>query len=315
MEAGEALTLRVEDVSGRPGELTGVVLRTYEPTPVRQGQICLVACLGQAHQGGELPFDDLEDAIVFSEFLDVISVTTFESEGGTQTAIIEFTSDLVSVNATDGPMAAFFLRLGAGVIPGQEIDLILDPLNTELFDEEGNPIEIDFRAGSLEVLDHDAPYSLEASGDEIAPGRVAILGVETEERVLLRSGQIGFRFPAEIAAGPPTVTIDPRFGEGTVEMDASTPGLLMLTFESPDSSLNQIPGSFLTIALPTRGDIPVGHRAVVSLDPALTELFDAVGVSVPLEFSGDEIVFRPREALFADGFESGGLSAWSLSVP
>ncbi len=314
-EAQEAMTLRVNDAAARPGELAAVVLRTYSARPIGQGQVCIVACLGQAHQDGQLPFDDLEDAIVFSEYLDVISITTFETDEGTQTAIIEFTSELAGVNLSDGPMAAFFLRLGAGATPGQEIDLVLDPANTVLFDADGNAIEIEYRSGSLLVLDPQEPYEVDASGAGVPPGVPAVLAVETEESFPIRSGQVGFRYPPELAAGVPVVSMDPRYGNATFTADTSIPGLVRVSFDSPDLSLNRLPGGFISIWLPTRADIPVGHRARVFLDPDLSFLEGADGSLLPLSLGDDELVFEPLEPIFSNGFESGNMGAWSLAVP
>ncbi len=313
--AAADLALRLSDAEARPGGQVALVLRTYAARPIKQGQICFIACLNQAHQGGALPFDSLEDAVVFSEFDDALTLTTFESDGQTQTAILEFNSATGRVNWADGPMASVFLTLAADTPPGATIELVLDPANTFLIDDAGQPVPLRLRDGILTVLPAAAPLSLTADGDELLPGDVALLAVETSEIFPLSSAELAFRYDPEIATGPPQVTHEDRYGTATLDLDLSTPGLILASLVSADGSLNEIPGQLVSILLPTSPTIPLGTLSPVSLDPALTTLRDLQGQPVPLTLFEDVVTFGELTPLFSDGFESGTLSAWSSQTP
>lgn len=315
MASAVELTLRLNDAEARPGDTVALVLRTYAARPIKQGQICLIACLTQSHQGGALPFDALEDAIVFSEHGDALSLTTFESDGQTQTAILEFSSPTGRINWSDGPLAAVFLALSQDTPPGSEIELALDPANTYFIDDAGEPVPLSFRDGELTVLSVDAPLALSAAGDETVPGNVAVLAVETSEAFALASADLAFRYDTAIAVGPPQVSFDHRYGQAALDLDLSTPGLILASLNSPDGSLNGVPGQLLSILLPTSPTVPVGTRSPVTLDPALTSLVDADGRPVSLTLEGDVVVFVEATPMFSDGFESGSLRRWSSHTP
>ncbi len=316
-QAQEPLTLRVSDLSGRPGDVVAVVLRTYAPRQIKQGQVCLRWRRGGgvAGVGGDSPFTGIDRMVVFSQHDDVEGQATYEPGGAAEVAMMEFVSPTSGINWADGPLAVLYLHLSASVSPGDVIEVEVDPLNTSLLDPLGVPIDVDVRPGELTVLGPAAPHELEAEGDVVTRGAVATLGVATTELFPIGSGQVGFRYDPAIAGGPPVVTMDPRYGASVHDDDASQPGLVWVSFFSLDGSLNEVTGSFITIALPTSPTVPVGTNSIVHLDPALTFLLDPSGQPWPLALGSDTVEFERGDRFFSDGFESGGLDAWSATVP
>ena len=312
--AQEPLTLRINDAQARPGGVAALVLRTYAPRPIRQGQICLTSRFRLQKAGGS-PVESLEDFVVFSEAGDAISVGTFENGAGGQTVMVEFSSEAAGINRSDGPLAVIYLRLAPGVSPGQVIEVTLDVANTFLLDEQGDPVPIEPRSGEVEVLATTAPMELVAAGEEVRPGGIALLAVETKEFLHLGSGTVGFRYDPAIAAGPPTVSVDPRHGAAVLDVDTSEPGLAIISFTSPDGSLNQVPGPIFQVDLPTVSGVPLGTLSPLSLDPEIMALKNAALGDGSLALFGDVIEFALTNPLFRDGFEAGDLSGWSRSVP
>ena len=316
---GAALTLRVNDTMGRPDGLVAVVIRTYAPRTIGQGQICLRA-FGNAGvrtdpskgAGGPL-LTDLESFVVFSEAGDVISQGAFDD--ATQTALIAFESLSASINQSDGPLAVLFLRLAATAPPGSAVEIFIDPGDTFLLDPDGEPVAIEPRAGELEVLAAGAPSRLAADGDEAPPGGVARLSVSTSEVFPIATGWAAMRYHPLIANGPPTVTMDPRYGEATFAVDDDHPGLVVVAFSSPDASLNSIPGDLITIDLPLSTQLSPGTLSPIHLDPDLTFLTAPGGAEIPLVLESDVIELIPGTVIFLDGFETGGLTRWTATLP
>jgi hypothetical protein len=321
----DPLTLRVSDAIGPPGGLVGVVIRTYASRPVGQGQVDLRAMGGlrpaagrgvvpqaRSAEGGDAApvVVGLEHFEVFSSQGDVTSSGSFEDG----TASLSFESLTGSINDQDGPLAVLWLRLAGDVAPGEVVVLDLVLPDTFLVDGLGQPIPVVVRAGELLVRAPDDPYVLAADGDDVVSGQLAELGVETLESFPVWSGQVALTWnPLVVDPGEaPRVRIDPRYGDATWQIEESVPGRLVVSFDSPDGSLNSVPGAFLEIGLRMAagsGDEPLG------LDAAATFLADQSAAPIPLLFLGDEITFGGDRDLFADGFECGGTGRWSSSSP
>ena len=312
---GGNLTLRVNDANARPGGVAALVLRTYAPRPIRQGQFCFISGF-RLNRAGASPFESLEEVVVFSETGDAITLGTFENGAAGQTVMVEFTSATAGINRSDGPLAVIYLRLAPGVVAGDLIDVNLDLANTFLVDENGDPVPVQLRGGELEILAATDPLELSAAGGRVRPGDVAFLGVETKEVLELGSGVVGFRYDPAIAAQPPTVSVDPRYGMAILDVDSSEPGLTVVSFTSPNGSLNQVPGSILSVNLLTKPGVPLGTVSPVFLDPSITAIKDAALQPVALALAGDVIEFVLRaDPMFQDGFESGDFSGWTTSSP
>lgn len=308
-----ALTLRVNDSRGEPGGLVAVVLRTYAPRPIGQGQVCFRAHPPLAHAAGTGPLATLEGWTVFSAGGDATGQATFDPL--TQELLLQFSSPSATVNAADGPLAVAYFRLDEALAAGEEFVLDVDLAETVLRGQAGEVVPLVIEAGRLRVRGPGGALGLDADGDTVAPGQVAALGASTEELVAIGAGQVGLRFDPAVVDGPPVVTIDPRYGTNSFSVEQPQPGLLIVSFTSPDGSLGMVPGGFLVASFYTDRHTPVGTHAAVTLDPDLTNLRDPAGAEIPVGLGSDELVFAAPEPVFSDGFESGDLSVWSVVVP
>lgn len=314
----EPMTLRINDVEARPGGVAAVVVRTYAPRGIEQGQLCfdseeVAEALGGGFGGGGSPFVALEDVVVFSSADDVDASASFDPL--TQNTVVAFSSLSGTINDTDGPLAVFFFRLADDLSPGSQFALHFDAADTFLFDPEGEPVPLQIRGGELEVLAPGDAFSLSAEGDEAEVGGWAQLGVSTSEQLLLASGRVTFLFDPTVAIAPPVVTFDPRHGEASFTTNLDVPGRVVIDFESAEGTLNTVPGQWAIISLLIDPDLPPGASSVVRLDPASTSLQDADGTPILLELAQDVLELVAPEVLFADGFETGDFSFWSRAQP
>jgi hypothetical protein len=320
----EPLTLRVNDAAGDPDGLVAVVFRTYSPRGVGSGQTCVaplgpncrsadpdLPCPGFG-EGVDGPLASLESVKVFSTLDDAKTTVMFDPIS--QRTDVSFVSKSGTINETDGPFAVFYYRLRADAVPEDVWLMNLEVTETFLTDPQGDPIPVDLKPGDLTVRNVNDPYAFEADGAAVVPGDVAQLALETVELFDIASGEVGFLYDPAIAAGPPVVTIDPRYGTATIMTTESVPGHLEISFTaSLAKPLNQLPGQILQIALPTRSDIPVGSISPVDVDPT-SMLVAPNGQEWNLVFEGGEVEFVVGE-LFDDGFESGTTLAWTGSTP
>lgn len=314
LSADDTMTLRVDDTRARPGELAEVVIRTYEPQSVGQGQICLQA--GTAAGGNSLgvalearasavlsakerasakqvappgPLLDLEGFAVFSEAGDAVSEVVFD--GLSQTAVLAFEAPSGTINQSDGPLAVLYFRIAPTAVPGDVFELVLDTAASSLIDPEGETLGLELRPGELKIVELGDSVKLEVAGDRIPPGDIARLGIETKEDLQVASGQVVLRYDPEIGGGQPTVSISPYQGQASFVVDGSTPGWLLVSFASPDDSLSWPSGEMVAIDLPTSGQVPGGYESPIRLDPEMTFLVDPEGVFLPVEIEDDGIGF------------------------
>ena len=302
----ETMTLRINDTQAEPDGRVAVVLRTYAPRGVGQGQICLATSGTRGTSG--TPFLVLEEVVVFSEQGDAQVVPSFDPTA--QVTLVEFESLSATINWADGPLAVLFFRLVGSLTPGQEFSLEIDLAETFLLDAQGQNIALEPRGGTLTVRDPADPQDLSAEGDSVAPGEVAVLGVETSALFEIGSGQVALTYDPSVAAGSPVVTMDDRHGTASFSVDDQVPGRVVVSFSSPDGSLNSVPGQILSIAIPISVYAAPGTSAV-SLDPVLTFLENTAGETIPLLLDGDVLEIKAGIVVFADGFESADLEAWS----
>jgi len=315
---GEPLTLRVSDTLGQPGERVAVVLRTYAPRALSQGQVCLRARAPQPQAGGvdkgvSGPFSELEEVLVFSDQDDAGAVGTFEV--GSQTALLELFSPSGTINNSDGPMAVFFFRLRPDLEPGTLIELEILAADTTLVDAMGEPVVLELRSGELDIRSPGAPRILEMDGADAAPGEITLVSVGTSEVFPMAAGQATLRFDSALFQSLVSVRMDPRHGLAFWNVDSSEPGRVTVSFSSPDLSLNSVPGEIIQMEFLTSSGLEVGTFWPLTLDPAGTWIEGEDGNLQALEFSADGIQVIPSEVLFADGFESQDLSAWSAVSP
>ena len=118
------------------------------------------------------------------------------------------------------------------------------------------------------------------------------MDLQTPEALPLSSGQAAFVFDPFWVDGPAVVNIDPRYGNATYTVDDSTPGLIIVAYQSPDNTLNRVPGDFITVTIPTRADIVPGTMTPVDFDPALTFLLDMNGQELTLDIEPGVMLFN-----------------------
>jgi hypothetical protein len=301
----EALTLRVNDAIAKPGGVFAVVLRTYAPRPVRQGQVNVrvrkrpragrrtAATAGLTALGAPAqPPVTLLSAVVYSTRGDSVSNAAVLGGGDTQTVRVQFQSPSGTVNAADGPLAVFKMRLADDVAPGDVFDLDVDFATSFLTDAAGRPVQLEPRAATLTVRAPNAPFQVEAEGDEVAPGETAELGFQTFEPFPVSGGQVALRYAPRVARGTPVVRIDPRYGKATFTVERPAPGLLIVRFQSPDRTLNQVPGTIISIDLPTAARVRPGVSTRLILDPNLTFLRSVRGRKLRLVMENGVLGFE-----------------------
>jgi hypothetical protein len=264
--AGDELTLRVNDAEGVPGGEVAIVVRTYAPRPVGQGQICLRTCLTGLTGVRLACFSAVEGFLVFSTAGDAQSQLTAHQQGSSQIVDVEFESPSGSINEADGPLAVVLLRLSDSIGVGARISVEIDAANTFLYDASGSRIPIDPRGGTVTVRDPVDHFKLLADGDRIRPGQTADLAIESLEIMPVIGGRMAFVYDPQIAAGPPVVSFDTRLGQVAFTVDNSVPGRTVIDFESPQGSLNNIPGGLVRLRLPTSAAVPPGTMSRIRLD-------------------------------------------------
>lgn len=301
--AGDKLALRVNDARGGPGDLVAVVVRTYASRPIGQGQICIgarrsvrgraraAATLGQATApAAASPFAKLEKVEVFSAKQDAVFQVSWNGEE----ADVTFRSPTGSINAVDGPLAVFHFRLSNAVKEGEVYDLDLDIADTFIVASSGERLQIEPKPGELEIRDdggEDEQIGLAATGGRVRAGKVARVTLSTEERIPLSSGRIALRYDPKVVSARPWVRIDPRYGKATVLVSTDTPGLVVISFQSPDRSFNRVPGDLFEVRMPISRKAPRG-RSPLTIDPGLTFLRDEDGDPLDLEIRNGVLLIR-----------------------
>ena len=296
----KSLVLRVNPAIGAPGGVVAVVLRTYAPRPVRQGQMTIrvvrrprPAKLGLTLADLTQPVRPLTllSAVVYSPRNDSVSQALLNALPDSQRAQVTFQSPSGSVNSTDGPLAVFRFLLDKSAAPGEIYDLTLDT-GTALTDASGQAVVLEPRSDTLTVRAPSAAFKVEADGDKVEPGEVAELGVNTFEPFLVSGGRITLTWNPRIAGGTPTVKLDPRYGRSTFTVDTSKPGRLVVDFKSPDSSFNSVPGTLVSIGMPISAAAGIGTTSPFTLDPKGTWFLNRKGKKIKVAIQNGTIEIR-----------------------
>ena len=295
----KTLKLRVNDAIGKPGGTVAIVLRTYAARPIRQGQISVRVRRGRPAKALTVealtqPVRPLtfQRAVVYSTRSDSATQATPTGAADSQAVKVQFSSPSATVNASDGPLAVLFFQLHPSVKPGDVYTIDVDPAVTSLVDGGGRAIAIEPISAQLTVRAASAPLAVEAEGDEVEPGETAELGFQTFEPFRVSSGRVTLRYNPAIASGAPAVRIDPRYGKSTFTVDRSKPGVLVVDFQSPDKSLNTVPGTIVAVDLPTRASAAIGTGSAVTLDPAGTWLKSVKGRKLKLKLENGRLDFE-----------------------
>ncbi|HKH48251.1 MAG TPA: hypothetical protein VKM72_26630 [Thermoanaerobaculia bacterium] len=304
----EVLKLRANDAVGKPGGIVAIVLRTYAARPIRQGQISVRVGKGRpaaiANAPNVLTGPTVEaltqplqpltflSAVVYSTRGDSATQANPVGAAGSQAVNVQFSSPSATVNASDGPLAVLRFRLHPAVTPGQEFTIEVDPALTSLVDSGGQAIQIEPINAVLTVRAPSAPFAVESEGDDLEPGETAELGLQTFEPFRVSSGKVTLRYNPAIAAGPPVVRMDPRYGKATFTVTRPRRGVLVVDFQSPDKTLNNVPGTIVAVSLPTRASTAIGTESPVTLDAAGTWLKNPKGQKYKLTIENGSLVFE-----------------------
>jgi hypothetical protein len=285
--AEEELTLRINDAIVRPGGVAAAVIRTYRSRGVGSGQVCFAVRQQVLSADVSAPTVTYLGAEVFNPEDDVITRIQREPDELT----LRFLARPPTINSVDGPLAVIYFRV-TGVLPDQEFEMST-MLDSFLIGADGAPIPLDLREGRLKVAEPGERFEIGAGAEDVIPGDVALLSIQTKELRLLASGTLALRFDPSIAAGAPTVRMDERRGTVTFDASASNPaqGLMVVNFESSNRDYNRVPGDIFEVMLPTRADIAPGTTSLVRPDQALTVVVDAAGRVLPLAFENERLQF------------------------
>jgi hypothetical protein len=137
-------TIHVSDTRGAPGEVVEVMVSTYAPRGVEEGQICLTAT---STKTSETPFAVLEDVVVESSEGDA-EVTSSLEDGE---VVISFYSPSRTINEVEGPLVTLYLRLSEHLKQGDKFTLALNPEATFVVDYEGYELPLEFDSGKLKI--------------------------------------------------------------------------------------------------------------------------------------------------------------------
>jgi hypothetical protein len=286
----EDLTLRVNDAEVRPGGIAAAVIRTYQSRGVGSGQVCFVvnrSLAGDPDAGG--PTFTYLAAQVFNPEGDVRTRLIVEPDEAT----VRFAAPEPTINSVDGPLAVIYFRVD-GVLPDQEFEMA--PMGDSfLIGADGEQIPLEVRPGRLRIAEPDDEFELSAAAEDTVPGEVALLSIQTSLLRLFSNGTFALRYDPSIASGPPTVRMDPRHGTITFDASASRPaqGLMIAQFASPQDNYNRVPGDVFEVLVPTRADIAPGTVSLVSPVPSLTNVVDANGRPIVLDFEAAALQFVP----------------------
>jgi len=286
----DTLRLRVHDVIGTSGGRTIVIVRTYAPRDIEQGQICLL--VPPSPTTGLPTLDAVRGARIFGAAGDAIGVTSVESFPDGQRVTATFSSASATINNVEGTMVAIELTLADSAAVGANPEVSIDLDETFLIDAQGIALTVIPRPGDLTIRDAGAPFLMALEGDKVLPGEFVELDVTTFEPFTAASGQIALVYDPAVLIGPPVVAFDARHGNVAITTDASIPGLLFIAFTSPEASFNSVPGKILNIQLQSAAGAPVGSVSAIDFDLAQTFFFRADGSVLPVELGGGEVEFR-----------------------
>ncbi|MFQ5719280.1 MAG: hypothetical protein ACE5IK_07000 [Acidobacteriota bacterium] len=138
----DALQLRVSNGKDLvPGSIVLVEIRTYNPKPISEGQVCF--------QFSTAFFSSVSSVQVFAAEPDV----SFTSDTTTPGVVaIQFSSPTASVNRLDGSMILVEMIVSPTVPPGASTTIIVDAAQSSLLDDAGASLAISSRSGTFTVL-------------------------------------------------------------------------------------------------------------------------------------------------------------------
>lgn len=279
--AQEMLTLSIDDMEAAPGDTAVLVVRTYQPRPISQGQVCFII--------GEPRFTDIRRAKVRSTQRDA----TFTASLSTPTeAAMTMSSPSATINASEGPVMLIAFTVDPNAIPGDSFQLSIQLPDSFLTDEFGTPIDLDVKPGTFTIKAPGAPHTLEADNANAPSGSTVILDIATAEYQPLASGQVDYRYDESIIEGIDDVRVLALKNDAVFTADTSIPGRVFITFSSPSRTIAKIPGQFIQLTARVRSGLPEGRTGPLGIAPANTFLIANDGTNLPLVIDNGTIEIK-----------------------
>jgi hypothetical protein len=176
---------------------------------------------------------------------------------------------------------------------GASWDVTLDPAASWIRDDTGLFVPLDLKDGVITIIDPTAPMILEAGGDNVEPGQLAMLSIETAEPVALSEAILGLRYDPALADDVPVVDVRSKVTGVRFWTDVSQPGLVRVRVVPDDPSRwNLVPGPLADISFHVPLTAPWGLVSPVTIDPVITKLRSASGVRIPLQLEPGDIEIR-----------------------
>lgn len=279
--AQEMLTLSIDDMEAAPGDTAVLVVRSYQPRPISQGQVCFII--------GEPRFTDIRRAKVRSTQKDA----TFTASLATPTeAAMTMSSASATINATEGPVILIAFTVDPNATPGESFQLSIQLPDSFLTDEFGTPIEIDVKPGTFTIKQPGAPHTLEADNANAAAGSTVILDIATAEYKPLSSGVVDYRYDTSIIEGIDDVRVLALKNDAVFTADTSVAGRVRITFSSPSRTIAKIPGQFIQLTARVRSGLPDGRVGPLGIARAATFLIANDGTNLPLVIDNGNIEIK-----------------------
>lgn len=296
------------------GEEVQIVLRTVESRPLASATFGL-----EMRDEDGLPtilFANLASAAVFAGTAGGAGDATIQTLWNPVTQRVDVTLDSPSatLNEVFGPLAVlrFTLDPVVGTLSRPRFEIALDP-DMVLMNAVAERVVTLPANGKVRIVDADPAQGLGALGGEVFPGGNMVIGAMTVHTYAIGSGTIVLHYDASLAAGPPVVALDLRYGATVIDaLDVSVPGEIVVTFHSDGALYNAtLHGAIFTVVVPSRADVPVGTISTVVVEPPpATVLFDADGVLIELEVDVEQLDFIAPEAVAFGAFEGGAFNEW-----
>ncbi len=308
------LEVLVDETRVLLGEEVQIVVRTVETLPLASVHFGL-----EMRDRDGLPtvlFADLASAAVFAGTAGDAGDATIEAHWNpvTQRIDVSLESPSATLNQRFGPIAVLRFTLDAGVELDDRFEIALDP-DLELVDAQLTPVLATPGDGRVRIIEADPGQNLGALGGEAFPGGDMVIGAMTVHAYAIGGGTIELLYDDTLAAGPPAVAFDARYGPVVVDaLETSVAGRVLVTFHSDGGLFNAtLHGAIFTVVVPSRPDVPIGTVSIVSLGP-LTAFTDPAGQPIELETDFEELSFIDPELVAAGAFEAGGFTEWWATV-
>ncbi len=282
-ESQEALTLSLDDMEAEPGKVAVLVVRSYQPRPISQGQVCFII--------GEPRFTALRRAVARSTMRDAVTTANLTSPFE---AAMTMSSPSATINAVEGPVMLIAFTVDPTAVPGESFTLSVDLPDSFLVDAAGGPVSLEILPGTFTVKTPGGPHELEADNAKAPAGSLVVLDVATAEYQPLASGHIEYRYDTALVESIQSVRVLALRNDANVMADASIPGRISISFSSPSRTIAKIPGQFIEITAQLRPGLAHGTRGRLAIERSTAVLVTNGGVTLPLDIEDGDLIIENR---------------------